>query len=97
MVGTAYGEPLGGSPHHGQCPLAPPTTSTLPSLSALIKYIQPVFVSRTDQDSRRKTVEEIKRRAQSGGKWPQVGGLVCVLLGFISKGMNVGVKGEIET
>lgn len=38
---------------------------------ALIKYIRPVFVSRSDQDSRRKTVEEIKRRAQSG-KWPQV-------------------------
>lgn len=43
---------------------------------ALIKYIRPVFVSRSDQDSRRKTVEEIKRRAQSNGKWPQVG-CVC--------------------
>lgn len=41
------------------------------SFLALIKYIRPVFVSRSDQDSRRKTVEEIKRRAQSG-KWPQV-------------------------
>lgn len=41
-------------------------------LTALIKYIRPVFVSRSDQDSRRKTVEEIKRRAQSKGKWPQV-------------------------
>lgn len=40
--------------------------------AALIRYIRPVFVSRSDQDSRRKTVEEIKRRAQSGGKWPQV-------------------------
>lgn len=40
--------------------------------SALIKYIRPVFVSRSDQDSRRKTVEEIKRRAHSGGAWPQV-------------------------
>ncbi|EMP42579.1 Lysophosphatidylcholine acyltransferase 1 [Chelonia mydas] len=39
---------------------------------ALIKYIRPVFVSRSDQDSRRKTVEEIKRRAQSDGKWPQI-------------------------
>lgn len=29
-------------------------------------------MSRSDQDSRRKTVEEIKRRAQSNGKWPQV-------------------------
>lgn len=43
-----------------------------PSSLALIKYIRPVFVSRSDQDSRRKTVEEIKRRAQSDGKWPQV-------------------------
>ncbi len=41
-------------------------------LLALIKYIRPVFVSRSDQDSRRKTVEEIKRRARSGGEWPQV-------------------------
>lgn len=41
-------------------------------VSALIKYIRPVFVSRSDQDSRRKTVEEIKRRARSGGEWPQV-------------------------
>ncbi|XP_032481560.1 lysophosphatidylcholine acyltransferase 1 isoform X3 [Phocoena sinus] len=39
---------------------------------ALIKYIRPVFVSRMDQDSRRKTVEVIKRRAQSSGKWPQI-------------------------
>ncbi|MGH0125595.1 UNVERIFIED_CONTAM: hypothetical protein FKN15_010361 [Acipenser sinensis] len=38
---------------------------------ALIKYIRPVFVSRSDQDSRKKTVEEIKRRAHSEGKWPQ--------------------------
>ncbi|KAJ8791118.1 hypothetical protein J1605_020788 [Eschrichtius robustus] len=39
---------------------------------ALIKYIRPVFVSRMDQDSRRKTVEVIRRRAQSSGKWPQI-------------------------
>ncbi|RMC15764.1 hypothetical protein DUI87_07968 [Hirundo rustica rustica] len=43
----------------------------IPVWGTLIKYIRPVFVSRADQDSRRKTVEEIKRRAQSGGKWPQ--------------------------
>uniref|UniRef100_A0A3Q2PS12 Lysophosphatidylcholine acyltransferase 1 n=1 Tax=Fundulus heteroclitus TaxID=8078 RepID=A0A3Q2PS12_FUNHE len=35
-------------------------------------YIRPVFVFRSDQHSRRKTVEEIKRRAQSGGSWPQI-------------------------
>lgn len=39
---------------------------------ALISYIRPVFVVRSDQDSRRKTVEEIKRRAKSAGEWPQV-------------------------
>ncbi|RLW13341.1 hypothetical protein DV515_00000050 [Chloebia gouldiae] len=44
----------------------------IPVWGTLIKYIRPVFVSRSDQDSRRKTVEEIKRRAQSDGKWPQV-------------------------
>ncbi|XP_030639094.1 lysophosphatidylcholine acyltransferase 1 [Chanos chanos] len=44
----------------------------IPIWGTLIKYIRPVFVSRSDQDSRRKTVEEIKRRARSGGEWPQV-------------------------
>uniref|UniRef100_A0A8C9R5M6 Lysophosphatidylcholine acyltransferase 1 n=1 Tax=Scleropages formosus TaxID=113540 RepID=A0A8C9R5M6_SCLFO len=44
----------------------------IPVWGTLIKYIRPVFVSRSDQDSRRKTVEEIKRRAQSGGDWPQI-------------------------
>ncbi|KAF3828749.1 hypothetical protein GH733_004655 [Mirounga leonina] len=47
-------------------------TKAPPPLPALIKYIRPVFVSRSDQDSRRKTVEEIRRRAQSNGKWPQI-------------------------
>lgn len=44
----------------------------IPIWGTLIRYIRPVFVSRSDQDSRRKTVEEIKRRAQSNGKWPQI-------------------------
>ncbi|KAL0963363.1 hypothetical protein UPYG_G00305380 [Umbra pygmaea] len=44
----------------------------IPVWGTLIKYIRPVFVSRSDQDSRKKTVEEIKRRAQSGGEWPQI-------------------------
>uniref|UniRef100_A0A8D2A9R8 Lysophosphatidylcholine acyltransferase 1 n=1 Tax=Sus scrofa TaxID=9823 RepID=A0A8D2A9R8_PIG len=44
----------------------------IPIWGTLIKYIRPVFVSRSDQDSRRKTVEEIKRRAQAGGRWPQI-------------------------
>uniref|UniRef100_A0A8C1JPE4 EF-hand domain-containing protein n=1 Tax=Cyprinus carpio TaxID=7962 RepID=A0A8C1JPE4_CYPCA len=43
----------------------------IPVWGTLIKYIRPVFVSRSDQDSRRKTVEEIKRRARSGGEWPE--------------------------
>ncbi|KAK2506494.1 hypothetical protein MC885_008341 [Smutsia gigantea] len=44
----------------------------IPIWGTLIKYIRPVFVSRSDQDSRRKTVEEIRRRAHSNGKWPQI-------------------------
>ncbi|XP_041867464.1 lysophosphatidylcholine acyltransferase 1 isoform X2 [Melanotaenia boesemani] len=45
---------------------------SIPVWGTLISYIRPVFVFRSDPDSRRKTVEEIKRRAQSGGKWPQI-------------------------
>uniref|UniRef100_A0ABM5GA91 Lysophosphatidylcholine acyltransferase 1 n=1 Tax=Pogona vitticeps TaxID=103695 RepID=A0ABM5GA91_9SAUR len=44
----------------------------IPVWGTLIKYIRPVFVSRSDQESRKKTVEEIRRRAQSNGKWPQI-------------------------
>ncbi|XP_075442055.1 lysophosphatidylcholine acyltransferase 1 isoform X2 [Ascaphus truei] len=44
----------------------------IPVWGTLINYIRPVFVSRSDQDSRKKTVEEIRRRAHSNGKWPQV-------------------------
>ncbi|XP_029958854.1 lysophosphatidylcholine acyltransferase 1 [Salarias fasciatus] len=43
----------------------------IPLWGTLIKYIRPVFVSRSDQNSRKKTVEEIKRRAHSG-EWPQI-------------------------
>uniref|UniRef100_A0A7N8YE66 Lysophosphatidylcholine acyltransferase 1 n=1 Tax=Mastacembelus armatus TaxID=205130 RepID=A0A7N8YE66_9TELE len=50
---------------------------SIPVWGTLISYIRPVFVFRADQDSRRKTVEEIKRRAQSGGKWPQVTYFYC--------------------
>ncbi|XP_047461985.1 lysophosphatidylcholine acyltransferase 1 [Mugil cephalus] len=45
---------------------------SIPLWGTLISYIRPVFVFRSDQDSRRKTVAEIKRRALSGGKWPQI-------------------------
>uniref|UniRef100_A0A8C6UR83 Lysophosphatidylcholine acyltransferase 1 n=1 Tax=Neogobius melanostomus TaxID=47308 RepID=A0A8C6UR83_9GOBI len=53
-----------------------PVTMTMSSIvmkaETLIKFIRPVFVSRSDQNSRKMTVEEIKRRAQSGGEWPQI-------------------------
>ncbi|XP_017276481.1 lysophosphatidylcholine acyltransferase 1 [Kryptolebias marmoratus] len=45
---------------------------SVPVWGTLISYIRPVFVLRSDQDSRRKTVEEIKRRAESKGEWPQI-------------------------
>ncbi|XP_033987065.1 lysophosphatidylcholine acyltransferase 1-like [Trematomus bernacchii] len=45
---------------------------SIPVWGTLISYIRPVFVFRSDQASRRKTVEEIKRRANSGGEWPQI-------------------------
>lgn len=47
-------------------------SASIPVWGTLISYIRPVFVFRSDQHSRRKTVEEIKRRAESGGKWPQI-------------------------
>lgn len=33
---------------------------------------KPVLVSRVDPDSRKNTINEIIRRATSGGEWPQV-------------------------
>ncbi|XP_037120696.1 lysophosphatidylcholine acyltransferase 1 [Syngnathus acus] len=47
-------------------------SGSLPIWGTLIKYIRPVFVFRSDQDSRKQSVEEIKRRACSGGEWPQI-------------------------
>ncbi|XP_032826988.2 lysophosphatidylcholine acyltransferase 1-like [Petromyzon marinus] len=44
----------------------------VPIWGTLIKYVQPVFVSRDDPNSRRNTVEEIKRRAATKGKWPPI-------------------------
>ncbi|MGH0170343.1 UNVERIFIED_CONTAM: hypothetical protein FKN15_007718 [Acipenser sinensis] len=61
----------------------------IPVWGTLIKYIRPVFVSRSDQDSRKKTVEEIKRRAHSEGKWPQWWMPVVAL---IVKCMDVSVR-----
>jgi len=45
---------------------------SIPLIGACIRATQPVYVSRTDPNSRKKTISEIKRRASSGGKWPHV-------------------------
>ncbi|KAM9838365.1 lysophosphatidylcholine acyltransferase 1 isoform 2-T2 [Aulostomus maculatus] len=47
-------------------------SQNIPIWGTLISYIRPVNVFRSDQESRRNTVKEIKRRAQSGGEWPQI-------------------------
>lgn len=47
-------------------------SQSIPVWGTLISYIRPVCVFRTDQESRRRTVEEIRRRAHSGGDWPQI-------------------------
>ncbi|XP_051884610.1 lysophosphatidylcholine acyltransferase 2 [Pristis pectinata] len=44
----------------------------VPLFGSLLRCAQPVLVSRTDTDSRKKTVEEITKRATSKGKWPQL-------------------------
>lgn len=41
-------------------------------LPGLLRALQPVLVSRVDPDSRKNTINEIKKRAMSGGEWPQV-------------------------
>ncbi|XP_078688123.1 lysophosphatidylcholine acyltransferase 2-like isoform X2 [Branchiostoma floridae x Branchiostoma belcheri] len=46
--------------------------STIPLIGALTTSTQPVLVDREDPNSRRNTIEEIKKRAQSSGAWPQV-------------------------
>ena len=50
-----------------------------------------MYVSRTDPDSRKKTISEIKRRASSCGKWPHIvifpeGEYICC--GFVILGSN---------
>ncbi|XP_029806953.1 lysophospholipid acyltransferase LPCAT4 isoform X1 [Suricata suricatta] len=42
------------------------------SKKALLRFNQAILVSRHDPASRRRVVEEVRRRATSGGKWPQV-------------------------
>uniref|UniRef100_A0A8D2E0S7 Lysophosphatidylcholine acyltransferase 2 n=1 Tax=Sciurus vulgaris TaxID=55149 RepID=A0A8D2E0S7_SCIVU len=44
----------------------------LPLVGALLRTTQPVLVSRVDPDSRKNTINEIIKRATSGGEWPQI-------------------------
>ncbi|XP_029000230.1 lysophosphatidylcholine acyltransferase 2 [Betta splendens] len=43
-----------------------------PVFGRILRCLQPVLVSRTDPDSRKNTIQEIERRAKSGGRWPQL-------------------------
>ncbi|XP_021026250.1 lysophosphatidylcholine acyltransferase 2 isoform X1 [Mus caroli] len=43
-----------------------------PLVGRLLRALQPVLVSRVDPDSRKNTINEIKKRATSGGEWPQI-------------------------
>lgn len=43
-----------------------------PIFVACIRATQPVYVRRGDKNSRKQTIYEIKRRANSGGKWPHI-------------------------
>lgn len=45
---------------------------TIPILGRLIDFLQPVYVMREDPNSRQNTIQEIRRRAQSRGEWPQI-------------------------
>lgn len=44
----------------------------LPVFGRLLQTVQPVLVSRVDPDSRKNTINEIIKRATSGGEWPQI-------------------------
>ncbi|KAM6176347.1 lysophosphatidylcholine acyltransferase 2 isoform 3-T3 [Erethizon dorsatum] len=43
----------------------------VPLMGRLLRAVQPVLVSRVDPDSRKNTINEIIKRATSGGEWPQ--------------------------
>ncbi|XP_015331224.1 lysophosphatidylcholine acyltransferase 2 isoform X1 [Bos taurus] len=43
----------------------------VPLVGRILRALQPVLVSRVDPDSRKNTINEIIRRATSGGEWPQ--------------------------
>ncbi|KAK2491329.1 hypothetical protein MC885_018407 [Smutsia gigantea] len=44
----------------------------VPLIGRILRAVQPVLVSRVDPDSRKNTINEIIRRATSGGEWPQI-------------------------
>lgn len=44
----------------------------VPVIGALLRFNQAILVSRHEPASRKKVVEEVKKRATSQGKWPQV-------------------------
>nr|XP_058899850.1 lysophosphatidylcholine acyltransferase 2 isoform X2 [Kogia breviceps] len=44
----------------------------VPLIGRILQALQPVLVSRVDPDSRKNTINEIIRRAASGGEWPQI-------------------------
>ncbi|KAG8563293.1 hypothetical protein GDO81_016007 [Engystomops pustulosus] len=45
---------------------------SVPIFGTILRALQPVLVSRLDPDSRRNTINDITKRATSGGEWPQV-------------------------
>uniref|UniRef100_A0A5K3EIH8 PlsC domain-containing protein n=2 Tax=Mesocestoides corti TaxID=53468 RepID=A0A5K3EIH8_MESCO len=48
------------------------TETALSPIGSFIKITQPILVNRDDPSSRQDTLAEIRNRALSGGKWPQV-------------------------
>ncbi|XP_043836519.1 lysophosphatidylcholine acyltransferase 2 isoform X2 [Dromiciops gliroides] len=44
----------------------------VPLIGRVLRAVQPVLVSRVDPDSRKTTINEIRRRATSRGEWPQL-------------------------
>ncbi|EDO41615.1 predicted protein, partial [Nematostella vectensis] len=44
----------------------------IPIIGSVIGTLQPIYVARTDPNSRQNTISEIKKRALSHGKWPHL-------------------------
>ena len=42
------------------------------AFTALVNFLQPVYVSRNDPNSRLNTIKEIKRRCKPNSGWPQI-------------------------